>query len=249
MAAAFGLGVGLGDAVVSLGASGSVMAVHHEALADPTGHDHLATRTRPACICRSCAPSTPYARLRGTAELLGTDLEGLSELAMKSTPGAYGLVLLPYLEGERTPNLPHTAGTLHGLRRESMKPEHLARAAFEGMLCGLADALDVLRGRGVEVRRVFLLGAAAGAARRAGGGARAVRDAGRRAAARRLRGDRRGPAGGLGARQGALGAAAAVAAAAVPGVRARRGAGGGAGGAAAVRGRAGADASAGAFRV
>jgi xylulokinase len=42
-----------------------------------------------------------------------------------------------------------------------MKPEHLARAAFEGMLCGLADALDVLRGRGVAVRRVFLLGAAA----------------------------------------------------------------------------------------
>jgi xylulokinase len=42
-----------------------------------------------------------------------------------------------------------------------MKPEHLARAAFEGMLCSLADALDVLRGRGVEVRRIFLLGAAA----------------------------------------------------------------------------------------
>jgi xylulokinase len=100
--------------------------------------------------------------LRGTAELLSLpDLESLSDLAMKSTPGAHGLVLLPYLEGERTPNLPHTAGTLSGLRRESMKPEHLARAAFEGMLCGLADALDVLRGRGVEVRRVFLLGAAA----------------------------------------------------------------------------------------
>ncbi|WP_267888645.1 FGGY-family carbohydrate kinase, partial [Streptomyces puniciscabiei] len=100
--------------------------------------------------------------LRGTAELLGlADLESLSELAMKSTPGSHGLVLLPYLEGERTPNLPHTAGTLAGLRRESMKPEHLARAAFEGMLCGLGDALDVLRGRGVDVRRIFLLGPAA----------------------------------------------------------------------------------------
>lgn len=89
------------------------------------------------------------------------DLEALSDLAMKSTPGSHGLVMLPYLEGERTPNLPHTAGTLAGLRRESMKPEHLARAAFEGMLCGLADALDVLRKRGVEVRRIFLLGQAA----------------------------------------------------------------------------------------
>ncbi|EST36373.1 hypothetical protein N566_16450, partial [Streptomycetaceae bacterium MP113-05] len=160
MAAAFGLGVGAGDAVVSLGASGSVFAVHHEALADPTG------------TITSFADATgmhlPVVRtlnavrvLRGTAEMLDTDLEGLSRLACASTPGAYGLVLLPYLEGERTPDLPHTAGSLHGLRRESMRPEHLARAAFEGMLCGLADALDVLRRRGVGVRRVFLLGAAA----------------------------------------------------------------------------------------
>lgn len=161
MAAAFGLGVAVGDAVVSLGASGSVMAVHHEALADPTG---MITSFADATGMHLPVVHTSNAvrALRGTAEMLGLDgLEELSALALKSTPGASGLVLLPYLEGERTPNLPHTAGTLSGLRRESMKPEHLARAAFEGMLCSLADALDVLRGRGVEVRRVFLLGAAA----------------------------------------------------------------------------------------
>ena len=160
MAASLGLGVGPGDAVVSLGASGSVFAVHHEPLTDSGG------------LITSFADATgrhlPVVHLlnavrvlRGTAELLGTGLEGLSELALNSTAGAHGLVLLPYLEGERTPRLPHTAGTLSGLRRESMKPEHLARAAFEGMLCGIADALDVLRTRGVEARRVFLLGAAA----------------------------------------------------------------------------------------
>ncbi|MFJ4512959.1 FGGY-family carbohydrate kinase [Streptomyces sp. NPDC088816] len=161
MAAAFGLGLGLGDAVVSLGASGSVMAVHPEALVDPTG---MITSLADATGMHLPVVTTLNAvrALRGTAELLGMpDLEGLSDLAMKSTPGSHGLVLLPYLEGERTPSLPHTAGMLAGLRRESMKPEHVARAAFEGMLCGLADALDVLRGRGVEVRRVFLLGPAA----------------------------------------------------------------------------------------
>ena len=161
MAAAFGLGVGIGDAVVSLGASGSVMAVHHEALADPAG---MITSFADATGMHLPVVHTLNAvrALRGTAELLGTeDLGELSELALKSTPGSSGLVFLPYLEGERTPQLPHTAGTLSGLRRESMKPEHLARAAFEGMLCSLADAMDVLRGRGVEVRRVFLLGAAA----------------------------------------------------------------------------------------
>lgn len=161
MAAAFGLGVGPGDAVVSLGASGSVMAVHHEALADPDG---MITSFADATGRHLPVVHTSNAvrALRGTAEMLGTEsLEELSALALKSTPGACGLVLLPYLEGERTPRLPHAAGTLAGLRRESMKPEHLARAAFEGMLCSLADALDVLRLRGVEVRRVFLLGAAA----------------------------------------------------------------------------------------
>ncbi|GFE40013.1 FGGY family carbohydrate kinase [Streptomyces tubercidicus] len=160
MAAAFGLGVGEGDAVISLGASGSVFGIHHEALVDPSG-----TITTFADATGRYLPvvhtSNAVRVLRGAAEMLGTDLAGLSELAMNSSPGAYGMVLLPYLEGERTPHLPHTAGSLHGMRRDSMKPEHLARAAVEGMLCGLADALDVLRGRGMAVRRVFLLGAAA----------------------------------------------------------------------------------------
>ncbi|WP_327291250.1 FGGY family carbohydrate kinase [Streptomyces sp. NBC_01198] len=160
MAAALGLGLGPGDAVVSLGAAGTVFAVHHEALKDPTAtvtaFADATGRHLPVVQVRNAVRT-----LRATAELLGTDLAGLSELALQSTPGAYGLVLLPYLEGERTPDLPHTAGTLSGLRRDSMKREHLARAAFEGMLCGLADALDVLRIKGVEVHRVFLLGAAA----------------------------------------------------------------------------------------
>jgi xylulokinase len=160
MAAALGLGLGPGDVVISLGAGGTVFAVHHEALSDPSGtvtaFADATGRHLPLVQLRNAVRT-----LRATAELLGTDLAGLSELALQSTPGSYGLVLLPYLEGERTPDLPHTAGTLAGLRRDSMKPEHLARAAFEGMLCGLADALDVLRDKGVASHRVFLLGAAA----------------------------------------------------------------------------------------
>ncbi|WP_129839891.1 FGGY-family carbohydrate kinase [Streptomyces sp. RFCAC02] len=160
MAAALGLGVGPGDAVVSLGASGSVCAVHDEALTDSTG---TITSFADATGRHLPAVRTLNATrvLRGTAELLGIDLAALSDLALRSTPGAHGLVFLPYLAGERTPDLPHTAGTLSGLRRESMKPEHLARAAFEGMLCGLADAAGVLRDRGVRIDRVFLLGPAA----------------------------------------------------------------------------------------
>jgi xylulokinase len=93
--------------------------------------------------------------------MLGTDLAGLDELALAAPPGADGLVLLPYLDGERTPNLPDAAGALVGLRRGSMTPAHVARAAVEGMLCGLADGLDALRAQGVEVQRVLLVGGGA----------------------------------------------------------------------------------------
>ncbi|NEE33681.1 sugar kinase, partial [Streptomyces sp. SID7982] len=97
MAAAFGLGVAVGDAVVSLGASGSVMAVHHEVLADPSG---MITSFADATGMHLPVVhlSNAVRALRGTAEMLGVDgLEELSALALKSTPGASGLVLLPYL--------------------------------------------------------------------------------------------------------------------------------------------------------
>ncbi|MFF4651988.1 FGGY family carbohydrate kinase [Streptomyces sp. NPDC001380] len=159
MAAALGLGAGPGDAVVSLGTSGTVFAVHDEPLVDTSGTvSSFADATGRHLPLVGTLNAVQV--LRRTAALLGVDLEGLSELALQSSPGSYGLVLLPYLEGERTPYLPHAAGTLAGLRAESMRREHVARAAVEGMLCGIADALDVLRGRGVRVRRVFLVGSA-----------------------------------------------------------------------------------------
>jgi xylulokinase len=86
------------------------------------------------------------------------DLAALDQLALRGPAGAGGLVLLPYLEGERTPNLPDASGLLAGLRLSNMEPENLARAAVEGVLCGLADGLDALRAQGIPVRRVLLVG-------------------------------------------------------------------------------------------
>jgi xylulokinase len=99
--------------------------------------------------------------LTATAAMLGTDLAGLDRLALAASPGAGGLVLLPYLDGERTPDLPDATGTLLGLTRAAMTPENLARAAVEGMLCGLADGVDALLAQGVPVRRALLVGGAA----------------------------------------------------------------------------------------
>src|SRR5206468_1384117 len=87
--------------------------------------------------------------LTAAAALLGVDLDRLAALALSAPAGAGGLVMLPYLDGERTPNLPDATGLLAGLTRAAASPANLARAAVEGMLCGLADGRDALRPAGV----------------------------------------------------------------------------------------------------
>ena len=70
-------------------------------------------------------------------------------------------MLVPYLEGERTPNLPDATGALHGIRLANTTPANLARAAIEGVLCSLAFALDALVAQEVAVERIVLIGGAA----------------------------------------------------------------------------------------
>jgi xylulokinase len=99
--------------------------------------------------------------LSAVAALLGVDLDGLDDLALAAPPGAQGVVLVPWFEGERTPNRPDATAQLSGLRLHTTTPANLARAAVEGMLCGLADGLDALRTQGVAVNRVLLIGGGA----------------------------------------------------------------------------------------
>jgi xylulokinase len=157
MAAALGLGTGPGDVVVSIGTSGTVFAVHDAPTEDASGivagFADASGRFLPL-VCTLNAARV----LEGVARTLGVDLAALDRLALDAAPGAGGLVLLPYLDGERTPNLPDASGVLAGLRLANLRPELLARAAVEGVLCGLADGLDALRAHGVPVERVLLVG-------------------------------------------------------------------------------------------
>ncbi len=162
--AALGLGAGPGDVVVSLGTSGVVTAVADTPAADPSGlvaGFADATGRHLPLVCTLNAARV----LDATARMLGVDHERLSDLALSAPPGAGGLVLVPWLEGERTPDVPDATGTLEGLTLATAGPAHLARAAVEGLLCGLADGLDALVAQGAEPRRLLLIGG--GAASRA----------------------------------------------------------------------------------
>lgn len=160
MAAALALGLTEGDVVVSLGTSGTVFGVCPTPAADPSGEVAGFADATGRFLPLACTLNAARV-LTATATMLGVDLAGLDRLALAARPGADGLTLLPYLDGERTPNLPDAAGSLHGMRRSNMTPENLARAAVEGMLCGLAAGLDAVEATGLTPRRVLLIGGAA----------------------------------------------------------------------------------------
>jgi xylulokinase len=69
--------------------------------------------------------------------------------------------MLPYFEGERTPNRPDATGVFAGMNLSNSNPADIARAMIEGMLCGLVDAVDALEKLGVSINRVLLIGGAA----------------------------------------------------------------------------------------
>jgi len=158
--AALALGAGPGDVVVSIGTSGVISAVSAAATGDPTGMVAGFADASGRFLPLACTLNGARV-LSATANLLGVGLDELSALALKAPSGAGGLVLVPYLEGERTPDRPGARGVLHGLTLSTAEPAYLARAAIEGLLCGLADGLDALRDQGVPVKRLLVVGGGA----------------------------------------------------------------------------------------
>jgi len=159
-AAALGVGAGVGDAVVSIGTSGTVFAVSAERTVDPSG-TVAGFASADGAFLPLVATLNAARVLTTIAALLGVDVDELSALALRAEPGAGGLTLVPYFEGERTPNLPDATASLSGMTLASTTRENLARAAVEGMLGGLAAGLDALRALGVPLQRVLLIGGGA----------------------------------------------------------------------------------------
>jgi xylulokinase len=160
MGAALGLGLTEGDVVVSIGTSGTAYAVTPRPSADPAGAVAGFADATGRFLPLVCTLNAARV-LTVTAGLLGVHPDELSALALVAGPGAGGLTLLPYLDGERTPNRPDATGVLSGLTTANGSRENLARAAVEAVLCSLADAIDHLAGVGLEPRRVLLIGGGA----------------------------------------------------------------------------------------
>ena len=162
MAAALGLGAATGDIVISLGTSGTAYTVSSNPTNDASGiiagfADATGNYLPLACTLNAARV------INAGASVLNVSLDQFAELALTAKPGSDGLVLLPFLDGERTPNLPNAKGSMHGLTRNNLTPANFARACIEGMLCSLAEASDVITnfGQGTKPNRVVLIGGAA----------------------------------------------------------------------------------------
>ena len=159
-AAALGVGAQSGDVVVSLGTSGTAFAASTTPTQDGSGEVAGFADATGAFLPLVCTLNA--ARILDSAtRILGVDHQELGRLALAAQPGAGGLSLLPYFEGERTPNRPDASGVLAGMTIENSTRENIARAMVEGMLSGLADAVHSLEKLGVEVKRILLVGGAA----------------------------------------------------------------------------------------
>ena len=155
--AALGLGLVPGEVVVSIGTSGAVFAPSAARIQDATGAVAGfadATGNNLPLLATINAART----LAASARMLNVDLDEFDKLASAGSLDAEGLTLIPYLDGERTPDLPHATGTMTGLTRANLTPENMARASVLGLLCTLSDALDRLRAQGVSANRVVLIG-------------------------------------------------------------------------------------------
>jgi xylulokinase len=159
-AAALGVQAEPGDVVISLGTSGTAFAVSttptHDSSGAVAGFADASGRFLPL-VCTLNA-----ARIFDAATtILGKTHDEVGALALSSVPGAHGLTLLPYFEGERTPNRPHATGVFSGMNLANSNPADMARAMIEGMLSGLADAVAALEDLGVDIKRVLIIGGAA----------------------------------------------------------------------------------------
>ena len=155
MAAALGLGIEEGDTVMSLGTSGTVYSVTPVGIKDGSGaingYADATGRFMPMVTTLNAAKVTDCIR-----RLLGVSIQEFDSLALEPREANESLILIPYLDGERTPDLPDATGRLLNLRSNSTQAQ-VARSAVEGVLCGLLEGLDLLAKQGIRLDGRFIL--------------------------------------------------------------------------------------------
>ena len=157
--AALGVGLGVGQALLSLGTSGVVSVVSETPIEDPSGQVAGFADASGHWLPLACTLNASRI-LDAVGAMSGLGYEELDDAAL-SVPDAGGLRLVPYFEGERTPNLPDATARLEGMTLKNSTRAHLARAGVEGLLAHMRFALECVRELGVPIEKVLVVGGGA----------------------------------------------------------------------------------------
>jgi len=146
-----------GVVTASFGTSGTLYACAGNPIIDPNGEIAAFCDSTDQWLPLVCTMNVTVVteQVRGW---FGWDLDEMEKQINSTDPGADGISFLPYLNGERTPNLPNGTGVIHGLNGTNAGPAHLARAAMEGATLGLAYGLRRFSELGVEPSEIRLTG-------------------------------------------------------------------------------------------
>lgn len=161
MMAAIGTGnVREGIVTVSLGTSGTIFAYSSTPVVDPSGEIAAFCDSSGGWLPLACTMNVTIAT-ELVKSLFTFDNMALEDAVRRTNVGADGLLLIPYFEGERTPNVPAGTGVWFGANRRNNTPAHYARAAMEGATLGLGYGLGRFRELGITPRQIRLTGGGA----------------------------------------------------------------------------------------
>jgi len=161
MMAAIGTGnVKEGVVTASLGTSGTIYAYSDSPVIDNKGELAAFCSSTGGWLPLVCTMNVTVAT-ELVRNLFNFDLPEMNQRSAAAEPGAGGLLLLPYFNGERTPALPLAKATLTGMSSLNMRAEMICRAAMEGATFGLRYGLDIIRQNGIEPKEVRLAGGGA----------------------------------------------------------------------------------------
>lgn len=158
MMAAIGTGnVQPGAVTASLGTSGTIFACAGAPVVDPEGEIAAFCDSNDRWLPLLCTMNVTVAT-ELFRRMFGWGHDRMDREIASVAPGADGLFFLPYLQGERTPNLPDACGVLHGMNTANTTPAHLARAVMEGVTLGMAYGLRRMEELGVRPDVIRLTG-------------------------------------------------------------------------------------------
>jgi xylulokinase len=147
-----------GVMTASLGTSGTLYAFSNTPVVDSRGEIAAFCDSTDHWMPLACTMNVTLVTELTRKLFAGWSHDQYDSEAATIPAGSDGLLLLPYLAGERTPNLPHGCGVLHGLTTKNLTAPHLARAAMEGVTLGLGYGLSRFQALGVTPTEIRITG-------------------------------------------------------------------------------------------